>query len=118
MPMRELVIDRLYGEFGVPVAETDTALCWHLADRFDLIAQKDSPPDQGNLWIPWRTDDPFMDFAEFFDADSDRPQGTYNQACPSLARGRPAVVLPVRRQQELDRAIAAIRMGMDPPVAP
>lgn len=107
--MREAVLDRLHVEFGEPASETATVLCWHLAPGFDMIAEKDSAAHWGVVWIPWRTNDPFLEFAEFYDRGTERHPGTYDASCLSLAAGRSALRISIQRQVELDQALVQIK---------
>lgn len=107
--MREAVLDRLHMEFGGPVRETLTACCWNLAAGFDMIAERDSLPHQGVVWIPWEDRGSGPEFSEFYDGATNRHPGTYDPSCPSLAKGRSALRISVQWQYELDAAIEQIR---------
>lgn len=107
--MREAVLDRLHQEFGVPVHDTQGACCWNLAPGFDMIAEKDSPPHQGVVWVPWDDWGAGPEHSELYDGGTDRHPGTYEPLCPSLARGRAALRISIQWQYELDAAVAQIR---------
>jgi hypothetical protein len=109
MPFRELVLDRLHQDFGEPLQETEKFACWNLPHGQDLLAEKDCPPTQGVLWIPWDPSDFHLEFAELYPATRRRRECICPEACPSLAQGETALRIPVCQEHELWEAICEIR---------
>ena len=105
----DTVIERLGKEFGQPSRITKKVTAFDL-DRIGLVVENGERKreDAASLWLPYPPDSGVLpEMALEYPGESGRHSGTY--PAPGLEKGKPALKLVLRTEQELDDVVSYIR---------
>lgn len=104
------VIERIRAEFGTPKRTTAKVTAFDVGTSLGVVIQIDQPnkEDAAFVWLPYPPDSqPIPEIALEYAGESGRHSNTYPS--PGLERGKPALKLILRTDQELDDTIAYIK---------
>lgn len=107
---KEQVVERFNREFGRPARTTAKVTAWDVSADLGVVIQTDQPnrEDAAFVWLPYPPDgQPVPELALEYPGEAGRHSNTYPS--PGLGRGKPALKLVLRDEQELDDTIAYIR---------
>ena len=106
---RDRVIDRLNSEFGEPKRVTAKVKAWDAGAELGVVVQTDQPKrgEAAFVWLPYPPDgQPVPELALEYPGEAGRHSNTYPS--PGLGRGKPALKLILRTEQELEDTISYI----------
>lgn len=108
--LKARVIDRLKAEFGSPSRVTAKVTAFDIAPSLGVVVQTDQPnrEDVTFIWLPYPPDgEQVPEMALEYAAESGRHSNTYPS--PGLAKGKPALKLILRSDQELEEIVSYIK---------
>src|SRR5436190_421754 len=85
---------------------------WHVNERFDIAVEKESPADEGRVWISHTSIASLPKFAEAVPAGVKRPEGLAHSMTPNLAEDKPVwkmTIIEKGQPGELTRLVKEIR---------
>lgn len=103
------VIDRITAEFGAPKRTTVKVAAFDVGANLGVVVQTDAPNKDGAafVWLPYPPDNQSVpEIALEYAEESGRHSNTYPS--PGLERGKPALKLILRTDQELEETVAYI----------
>jgi hypothetical protein len=104
------VIARIRSEFGPPARTISKVTAFDIGPTLGVVVQTDQPnkEDAAYLWLPYPPDNQSVpEIALEYAGESGRHSNTY--ASPGLERGKPALKLILRTEEELNETVAYIR---------
>lgn len=106
----EHVVERFNREFGRAARTTVKVTAWDVGAELGVVVQTDQPRrgDAAFVWLPYPPDGQQVpEVALEYPGEAGRHSNTYPS--PGLERGKPALKLILRSEQELDDTVAYIR---------
>ncbi|HFL2038796.1 TPA: HNH endonuclease [Stenotrophomonas maltophilia] len=107
---KERTVERFKKEFGGASRTTAKVTAWDVGAELGVVVQTDQPnrEEAAYVWLPYPPDgQPVPELALEYPGEAGRHSNTY--ASPGLERGKPALKLVLRDEQELDDTITYIR---------
>jgi hypothetical protein len=107
---KKQVVERFKKEFGDASRTTAKVTSWDVGAELGVVVQTDQPnrKEAAYIWLPYPPDgQPVPDLALEYPGEAGRHSNTY--ASPGLGRGKPALKLVLREEQELEDTVAYIR---------
>lgn len=104
-----IVIERLRKEFGQPSRVTKKVTAFHLGG-IGLVVENGERKreDAASVWLPYPSDSGVLpEMALEYPGEAGRHSGTY--PAPGLGKGKPALKLVLRTEQELEDVVSYVR---------